>query len=63
MEERQQNMELKILYGNGALKGFRKGFVFSCWIKGILFDAGSDLDTLMFNIRKFMINSKIVFIS
>jgi 7,8-dihydropterin-6-yl-methyl-4-(beta-D-ribofuranosyl)aminobenzene 5'-phosphate synthase len=54
------NVELKILYDNEALKGFRKGFGFSCWIEGrnILFDTGGDLATLMFNLRKFMINPK-----
>ena len=53
-------MELKILYDDEALNGFRGGFGFSCWIecKNILFDTGSDLTTLMFNIRKFMINPK-----
>jgi len=53
-------MELKILYDDEALNGFRGEFGFSCWIeyKNILFDTGSDLTTLMFNIRKFMINPK-----
>jgi len=53
-------MELKILYDNEALNGFRGGFGFSCWVedKNTLFDTGGDLATLMFNIRKFMINPK-----
>jgi 7,8-dihydropterin-6-yl-methyl-4-(beta-D-ribofuranosyl)aminobenzene 5'-phosphate synthase len=56
----QNSIELKILYDNEALKGFRKGFGFSCWIedKNILFDTGGDSATLMFNIQKFMINPK-----
>jgi 7,8-dihydropterin-6-yl-methyl-4-(beta-D-ribofuranosyl)aminobenzene 5'-phosphate synthase len=57
MEEgnrQQNNVELKILYDNEALKGFRKGFGFSCWVedKNIPFDTGGDLATLMFNLRK-----------
>jgi 7,8-dihydropterin-6-yl-methyl-4-(beta-D-ribofuranosyl)aminobenzene 5'-phosphate synthase len=53
-------MKLKILYDNEALNEFRGGFGFSCWIenKNTLFDTGGDLATLMFNIRKFMINPK-----
>jgi 7,8-dihydropterin-6-yl-methyl-4-(beta-D-ribofuranosyl)aminobenzene 5'-phosphate synthase len=60
MEKHQRNIELKILYDNEALKDFRKGFGFSCWIedKNILFDTGGDSATLMFNIQKFMINPK-----
>ena len=56
----ENNVELKILYDNEALKGFRKGFGFSCWVedKNILFDTGGDSATLMFNIQKFMINPK-----
>jgi metal-dependent hydrolase (beta-lactamase superfamily II) len=40
MEKHQQNIELKILYDNEALRDFRKGFGFSCRIedKNILFD-------------------------
>jgi len=60
MEKHQQNIELKVLYDNEALKDFRKGFGFSCWIedKNILFDTGGDSATLMFNLQKFMINPK-----
>jgi 7,8-dihydropterin-6-yl-methyl-4-(beta-D-ribofuranosyl)aminobenzene 5'-phosphate synthase len=52
--------ELKILYDNDALKGFKRGFGFSCWVEGknILFDSGGDLATLMFNIRKFGIDPR-----
>ena len=55
---RKVGVELKILYDNDALKGFRRGFGFSCWVEGknILFDTGGDLATLMFNIRKFGID-------
>ena len=53
-------VELKILYDNDALKGFRSGFGFSCWVerKNILFDTGGDLATLMFNIQKFGIDPR-----
>jgi 7,8-dihydropterin-6-yl-methyl-4-(beta-D-ribofuranosyl)aminobenzene 5'-phosphate synthase len=51
-------MELKILYDNEAMEGFKKGFGFSCVVeaKKLLFDTGGDTTTLLFNMRKFMIN-------
>ena len=53
-------MELKILYDNEAMEGFRRGFGFSCLVEKekILFDTGGDLGTLLFNIRKSMINPR-----
>lgn len=53
-------MELKILYDNEAMEGFRRGFGFSCFVeeKKILFDTGGDVGTLLFNMRKFMINPR-----
>ena len=52
--------ELKILYDNEAMEGFRRGFGFSCLVeeKKILFDTGGDVGTLLFNMRKFMINPR-----
>ena len=47
-------MRLKILYDNDAKEGFRRGWGFSCLVnEKILFDTGADLNTLLFNIRKF----------
>ena len=53
-------MDLKILYDNEAVEGFRRGFGFSCFVckKKMLFDTGGDVGTLLFNMRKFMINPK-----
>jgi 7,8-dihydropterin-6-yl-methyl-4-(beta-D-ribofuranosyl)aminobenzene 5'-phosphate synthase len=53
-------MELKILYDNKALEGFRRGFGFSCLVeeKKMLFDTGGDVATLLYNIRKFVINPR-----
>jgi len=54
-------MELKILYDNEALEGFKSGWGFSCWVEGeekILFDTGADADALLFNMRKFAIDPK-----
>jgi 7,8-dihydropterin-6-yl-methyl-4-(beta-D-ribofuranosyl)aminobenzene 5'-phosphate synthase len=52
------SLKLKILYDDEALNGFREAFGFSCLIeeKGILFDAGGDVDTLLFNMQKFRID-------
>ena len=56
----ENDMELKILYDNEAMEGFRSGFGFSCFVeeKKILFDTGGDMGTLLFNMRKFMINPR-----
>lgn len=53
-------MELKILYDNEAIEGFRRGFGFSCLVenKKVLFDTGGDVSTLLLNLRKFMINPR-----
>jgi len=52
------SMELKILYDNEGLNGFRGAYGFSCFIekKGILFDTGGDVDTLFFNMQKFQVD-------
>ncbi|RJS91292.1 MBL fold metallo-hydrolase [Candidatus Bathyarchaeota archaeon] len=59
-------MRLKILYDNDAKEGFRRGWGFSCLVnEKILFDTGADLNTLLFNIRKFNVDlndiTKVVF--
>ncbi|PUA31320.1 MAG: hypothetical protein B9J98_06825 [Candidatus Terraquivivens tikiterensis] len=53
-------MKVKILYDNEASEGFKSGFGFSCLVEGknILFDTGGDLSTLIYNMRKFMVNPK-----
>ena len=53
-------MELKILYDNESMKGFKREFGFSCVVeaKNLLFDTGGDTATLLFNMRKFMINPR-----
>ncbi|NVM53680.1 MAG: MBL fold metallo-hydrolase [Candidatus Helarchaeota archaeon] len=54
-------MDIKILYDNDALEGFRKGWGFSCLIEmndtKILFDTGNGRD-LLFNLKKFDINPR-----
>jgi len=56
----QNNTKVKILCDNEALEGFKSGFGFSCLVEGksVLFDAGGDLSTLIFNMRKFMVNAR-----
>jgi len=50
-------MELKIIYDNGAKKGFKSGWGFSCLVdEHLLFDVGADSDTLLFNMRRFDID-------
>jgi 7,8-dihydropterin-6-yl-methyl-4-(beta-D-ribofuranosyl)aminobenzene 5'-phosphate synthase len=53
-------LKLKILYDNEALEGFRSGFGFSCIVEEekVLFDTGGDVATLLYNMRKFMINPR-----
>jgi len=53
-------VEFMIVYDNEALRGFRSGWGFSCYIKekGILFDTGADLDNLMYNMEKLSIHPK-----
>ena len=52
-------MELKIIYDNEANEGFKKGWGFSCLVGGsLLFDTGTDLNTLLYNMHKFDINFK-----
>lgn len=60
MKEGRQGLALKILYDDEALSGFKEKFGFSCWIKdkGVLFDTGGDLTTLLFNMKRFTIDPK-----
>ena len=53
-------MKLKILYDNNALKGFRRGYGFSCLVeeKQTLFDTGGDVATLLYNMRKFGVDPR-----
>lgn len=60
---RVDDVELKILYDNEAREGFRSGWGFSCLVEGeerVLFDTGADVGTLLFNMRKFAIDPKII---
>ncbi len=49
-------MEVKILYDNSAIPGFRSGWGFSALLStetgDILFDTGADVETLEFNARR-----------
>ena len=49
-------MKLKILYDNEAVKGFKSGWGFSCFVetrnKNILFDTGWDANVLLYNMNK-----------
>ncbi|MCD6469441.1 MBL fold metallo-hydrolase [Candidatus Bathyarchaeota archaeon] len=59
-------MFLRILFDNEAREGFRSGWGFSCLVnEKLLFDTGADLNTLLFNIRRFNVDlnkiNKIVF--
>ena len=56
--EREPQLKLKILYDNEALNGFRGAYGFSCLVeeKGILFDTGGDVDTLLFNMQKLRVD-------
>ncbi|WP_455277137.1 MBL fold metallo-hydrolase [[Eubacterium] cellulosolvens] len=52
-------MKLKIIYDNEANEGFKKDWGFSCLIgDSLLFDTGANLNTLLYNMRKFKINFK-----
>jgi 7,8-dihydropterin-6-yl-methyl-4-(beta-D-ribofuranosyl)aminobenzene 5'-phosphate synthase len=61
-EASQADVELRVLYDGEALKGFREGFGFSCWVEGknVLFDVGGDLATLMFNVQRAAVDLKYV---
>ena len=59
-------MDVKVLYDNEAMEGFRSGWGFSCLIgEKLLFDTGADLNTLLFNMHRFNVDldkiDKIVF--
>ena len=59
-------MFLRILFDNEAREGFRSGWGFSCLVnEKLLFDTGANLNTLLFNIRRFNVDlnkiNKIVF--
>jgi len=59
-------MDIKILYDNEAMEGFRRGWGFSCLVgEKLLFDTGADLNTLLFNVHRFNVNldkiDKIIF--
>jgi len=62
MKEGRRGIAVKILYNDEARSGFRGGFGFSCWIegKGVLFDTGGDLTTLLFNMQRFTIDPKAI---
>ena len=62
MDKGRRDIAVKILYNDEALKGFRGGFGFSCWVegKGILFDTGGDLATLLFNMQQLAIDPKVI---
>ena len=50
-------MDVKILYDNEAIEGFRSGWGFSCLVgEKLLFDTGADLDTLLFNMHRFNVD-------
>ena len=50
-------MDVKILYDNEAMEGFRSGWGFSCLVgEKLLFDTGADLDTLLFNMYRFNVD-------
>lgn len=52
-------MELKVLYDNEAKDGFKRGWGFSCLVGNwLLFDTGSDVNTLLFNMHKFGMDPK-----
>jgi len=54
-------MDLKILYDNEAIKGFRGRWGFSCLVgEKLLFDTGADLDTLLFNMHRFNVNINVI---
>jgi len=49
-------LELKIVYDNEAKGGFKKSWGFSCLVGDrLLFDTGADLETLLFNMRRFSV--------
>jgi len=59
-------MELSILYDNEAKEGFRSSWGFSCLVgKRLLFDTGSNVDILLFNMHKLHVDlreiEKIIF--
>jgi len=59
-------MDVKILYDNEAMEGFRSGWGFSCLVgEKLLFDTGADLNTLLFNMHRFNVDldriDKIIF--
>jgi 7,8-dihydropterin-6-yl-methyl-4-(beta-D-ribofuranosyl)aminobenzene 5'-phosphate synthase len=50
-------MQILILYDNESIRGFKRGWGFSCLInKRLLFDVGANLEILLFNIRKASLN-------
>lgn len=50
-------MDVKILYDNEAIEGFRSGWGFSCLVgEKLLFDTGADLNTLLFNMHRFNVD-------
>jgi len=50
-------MDVKILYDNEAIEGFRSGWGFSCLVgEKLLFDTGADLNTLLFNMHRFKVD-------
>ena len=50
-------MEIRILYDNEAMEGYKRGWGFSCLVgEETLFDVGADFDTLIFNMRKAAVN-------
>jgi 7,8-dihydropterin-6-yl-methyl-4-(beta-D-ribofuranosyl)aminobenzene 5'-phosphate synthase len=53
-------MEVKVLYDNEAMEGFRGSWGFSCLVeeKRILFDTGGDVGTLLFNMQRLEVNPK-----
>jgi len=53
-DEMSGRVDLKVLYDNEAKEGFKGGWGFSCLVGGrLLFDTGSDVSTLLFNMRRF----------
>ena len=54
-------MKIKIIYDNNAQKGFKSGWGFSCIIENkekVLFDTGSESQTLLFNMEHCRESSK-----
>jgi 7,8-dihydropterin-6-yl-methyl-4-(beta-D-ribofuranosyl)aminobenzene 5'-phosphate synthase len=54
-------VKIKIVYDNNAEKGFKSGWGFSCLIENkekVLFDTGSESQTLLFNMEQLKISPK-----